>query len=278
MAPWQLEEFTRERVERARRLLAEPGEQRGSADLQRFVRSMELVVALHSAFLDENGEARQGLSEREQLQGMATFLCYMSAQLESAGVAYVVDPSCDKALWAAGWAAAEAAAQQLERHQREAGLAPLLTAAAAERLALCLHDYGVSRGAAAASDPGQVRSVRAAAVQSCARVVALEPTNAGFLLKHATALGRMDPSAEAAALSRRALAAAEGSKEHFVLLQAADLLTNLLMTGAEGPRWQLAEARRMLGVVQHVRHWRAGHKAECAALAAARRAGGGSSS
>ena len=34
MAPWQLEEFTREKVERARRLLAEPGEQQGSAFLQ----------------------------------------------------------------------------------------------------------------------------------------------------------------------------------------------------------------------------------------------------
>ena len=34
MAPWQLEEFMAEKVERARRLLAEPGEQQGSADLQ----------------------------------------------------------------------------------------------------------------------------------------------------------------------------------------------------------------------------------------------------
>ena len=34
MAPWQLKEFMREKVERARRLLAEPGEHHGSADLQ----------------------------------------------------------------------------------------------------------------------------------------------------------------------------------------------------------------------------------------------------
>ena len=114
MAPWQMTGFVREKVERARRLLAEPGEQQGSADLQarakamgigaeggrpgdtsawnselccsalsrpafqkwhtsqmllqRYVRNMDWLEALHRTFLDESGEERQGLRKRERLQ------------------------------------------------------------------------------------------------------------------------------------------------------------------------------------------------------------------
>ena len=38
--------------------------------------------------------------------------------------------------------------------------------------------------------------------------------------------------------------------DHYNLLQSAEALVNLLTTGAEGPRWQLAEARRLLGLAQ----------------------------
>ena len=113
---------------------------------------------------------------------------------------------------ARGWAASEAAALQLERRQREAGLDPLLTASAAQRLALQLHAYGVNRWAPVVSEPAQVRDMVPTAVQSCAGLVALEPANAGFLWMHALALDRAGSSAQAAAVHRRALAAAEESR------------------------------------------------------------------
>lgn len=38
--------------------------------------------------------------------------------------------------------------------------------------------------------------------------------------------------------------------DHYILFRSVDALTNLLVAGAEGPRWPLAEARRLLGVAQ----------------------------
>ena len=114
---------------------------------------------------------------------------------------------------AQGWAASEEAALQLERRQREAGLDPLLTASAAQRLALLLHAYAVSRGPPAAGGASvQARDMLAAGAQSCASLVALEPANAGFLCRNALALGRLGRFAQAAAMLRRALVAAEESR------------------------------------------------------------------
>ncbi|KAL4440322.1 hypothetical protein ABPG75_003323 [Micractinium tetrahymenae] len=260
MPPWQLEEFTRERVERARLLLAEPGEQQGSADLQRYVKSMDWVVALHRTFISEDGEARRGVSERERLQ------------LESLAMAYIMDPPSSQALvsespnsplFKAGhasveqlaqhWACSEGAAQELEQWQRAAGLDPLLTAAGAQRLALLPGEFAACRViAAGSSSPELARSMAVAAEQASACLAALQPGNACYLWKHASALGRLERFAEAAAAYRRALAATEGSKDYFVPLRTASLLIDLLMGGAESPRWDLGEVRRLLGLVQRM--------------------------
>ena len=109
------------------------------------------------------------------------------------------------------WAAAgrERTALQLERRQREAGLDPLLTASAAHRLLMQLHVYGVSW--AAEKEPAQAHDMLVAALQSCTSLVALEPGNAGFWLMSDLVLGRLGRPAQAAAMQRRALAAAQES-------------------------------------------------------------------
>ncbi|KAL4434311.1 hypothetical protein ABPG75_000752 [Micractinium tetrahymenae] len=72
--PWQLNEFQAERVARARRLLAESEEHRGSAELAEFVEAMELTERLHRLLLDERMRARADFGVQESIQNLATFL------------------------------------------------------------------------------------------------------------------------------------------------------------------------------------------------------------
>ncbi|KAL4458973.1 hypothetical protein ABPG75_013838 [Micractinium tetrahymenae] len=99
MASWELDEFTAQRLERARRLLAGPGELQGSADLQRYVHVMDLSVALNRKMLGADGEPRAGLSEDEALQGLATCLCCFSRLLEGQYLSWFhLLPGCRTAL------------------------------------------------------------------------------------------------------------------------------------------------------------------------------------
>ncbi|KAL4434339.1 hypothetical protein ABPG75_000780 [Micractinium tetrahymenae] len=71
---WQLDEFLAERVERARRLLAESPEHRGSIDMAEFVEAMDLVERLHHLLLDDTGHIREGASLAEQREALAAFV------------------------------------------------------------------------------------------------------------------------------------------------------------------------------------------------------------
>ncbi len=93
--PWDLPEFDRRRLEKARRLLEESEEHRGCRDLQvrlgacrlpspahskplhthppflppqLYVEGTDLNVQLNGFWLDDTGERRQGLTEKEKLQ------------------------------------------------------------------------------------------------------------------------------------------------------------------------------------------------------------------
>lgn len=64
--PWRLQPFLRERVKRARRLLQDSEEHRGSRELAEFVEACDLNERLHATFLDEQGRRRQGVSLGEK--------------------------------------------------------------------------------------------------------------------------------------------------------------------------------------------------------------------
>lgn len=67
--PFQLPGLLKERMERCRALLADPSsEYHGSADLKVFVQSADLIAAMHEVALDDRGQARTGLTLREELQ------------------------------------------------------------------------------------------------------------------------------------------------------------------------------------------------------------------
>lgn len=125
---------------------------------------------------------------------------------------------------AQGWAATEGAARQLELRQRGAGLDVLLTVSATRRLVLLLHAYGVSKSVAASGASAQPPGKLAAAVQSCAGLVALEPGNARLLWRSALALGWAGCSAQAAVMHRKALAAADESKGEVPSLRQRDFV------------------------------------------------------
>lgn len=99
MAPWELPEFLKERVERGRRLLAEREEYRGSADLQAFIQGMDLTVLLYRTFIGEDGQARHGLSERQRQQATVTFLRGMMLQLELPTFFAHLEGSCCQAVY-----------------------------------------------------------------------------------------------------------------------------------------------------------------------------------
>lgn len=63
---WRMQPFLREKVDRARRLLAESEQHRGSAELQAFEEEQELLEKVHATFLQADGSRREGVSRREK--------------------------------------------------------------------------------------------------------------------------------------------------------------------------------------------------------------------
>ncbi|KAL4434254.1 hypothetical protein ABPG75_000695 [Micractinium tetrahymenae] len=98
MAPWQLPEFLAERVQHGRRLLEGSEEYRGGADLQAFMEQMDQTVALHRLFLDDQGQARQGLSDSKKEQDLVLFLLSIKRALQSPCVSCTMDPACTAAV------------------------------------------------------------------------------------------------------------------------------------------------------------------------------------
>ncbi|PRW60732.1 13e12 repeat-containing [Chlorella sorokiniana] len=96
--PWQLPQEVAERVERARRLLADSEAHRGSADLQHFAESAALTEQLHRAWLLEDGTVRQRMTTAQKQQGLVLFLLWSLNHLQ--GMPHVSEPedSCIEAL------------------------------------------------------------------------------------------------------------------------------------------------------------------------------------
>lgn len=108
MAPWELPEFLKEKVERGRRCWlngrsteATPTCRQSEEKIAKeaFIQDMELTVALHRTFLNEDGQPRlQGVPERELYQGIVIFQRGMLFKLMAPVYIGILDSLCLNAL------------------------------------------------------------------------------------------------------------------------------------------------------------------------------------
>ncbi|PRW33878.1 HIT MYND zinc finger isoform B [Chlorella sorokiniana] len=67
---WQYDEFLKQHIEKARRLLAESDDLRGSTDLQMFLECFDANEQLHQLWLDASHQPRPGLTPQQKQQAM----------------------------------------------------------------------------------------------------------------------------------------------------------------------------------------------------------------
>jgi hypothetical protein len=65
---WQYDEFLKQHIEKARRLLAESDDLRGSTDLQMFLECFDANEQLHQLWLDASHQPRPGLTPQQKQQ------------------------------------------------------------------------------------------------------------------------------------------------------------------------------------------------------------------
>lgn len=283
--PWRLDGLVEERVERCRALLAEAGGvHEGSADMAVFVEYADAIVALHRTALDDACRPRSNLTLREKLQLCTLFVLAISKHpLRSLGVEDAADRVLSQAVqslpreWeplrlavmvcgetgpgemgyetkfrcaealTAMLADAEVAAQ-LPQRLAAAGSSHTLDAPTIVRIAHYRCVKAAERRCEEAQLAGLPLPPQAVADgrRMARRLVALSPDWPRYLLLQAGMELMAGDLQRATVAYRQALQHAMAKKAYYWAAQARIELAMAIMSGAEGPRFSVAEVSALL--------------------------------